>query len=273
MARDVHDLTIAASAPAVMQDGRYRYELESARTFVFSASENYIVSSSTIDGIEVYSYSFPHDRTGGEAALQYASEALKLYNELFVPYPHTRVSIVEADFPDGMEYSGMFFLGGDYYNIYDSTPRGYLTAIAVHETAHQWWYEQVGNDQALEPWLDEALCTYSERLYYEHIYPELLDNWWAFRVNYYDPVGWVNGSIYDYSSFRPYRDAVYLRGVHFLEELRSMIGDKAFFDFLRDYAKHFIGQQVTHSDFFALLQKHTAVDISDLKASYFDQDE
>jgi aminopeptidase N len=36
--------------------------------------------------------------------------------------------------------------------------------VAVHETAHQWFYAMVGDSQALHPWLDEAFATYSEQL-------------------------------------------------------------------------------------------------------------
>jgi Peptidase family M1 domain len=270
MEQPVQDLTLAASAPALQEADRYRYTLEGARSFAFSASQGYLVLSGSVGDVLVHSYAFPYDRTGGEAALQYASEALALYSELFGPYPHRMLSIVEADFLDGMEYSGMFFLSRGFYNIYDGTPGGYLTAIAVHETAHQWWYEQVGNDQALEPWLDEALCTYAERLYYEHVQPEFLDFWWAFRVDFYEPVGWVNGSIYDFSGFRPYRDAVYLRSAQFLEELRALAGDEAFFAFLRDYTARYRGQQVTAEDFFSLLGEHTSADLSALRATYFD---
>jgi hypothetical protein len=33
---------------------------------------------------------------------------------------------------------------------------------AAHETAHQWFYSLVGNDQARDPWLDEGLATWAE---------------------------------------------------------------------------------------------------------------
>jgi aminopeptidase N len=95
--------------------------------------------------------------------------------------------VVEAGFADGMEYDGLYFLGREYFAAYDGTPQNYLTALAAHETAHQWWYGLVGNDQALEPWLDEALCTYSELLFYEAVYPDLVDWWWTFRVNRFQP--------------------------------------------------------------------------------------
>ncbi len=49
------------------------------------------------------------------------------------------------------------------------------------------------------------------------------------------PAGWVDGTIYDHSSFRPYVNAVYLRGAQFLHDLGSAIGEEVFFQFLRDY--------------------------------------
>ncbi len=97
--------------------------------------------------------------------------------------------------------------------------------IGVHETAHQWWYARVANDQALEPWLDEALATYSEYLFYSHFHPELVKWWWGYRVDYFQPAGWVNQRIYDYGGSYPYRDGVYLRGARFFDQLRQRMGD------------------------------------------------
>jgi aminopeptidase N len=36
--------------------------------------------------------------------------------------------------------------------------------IAVHETAHQWFYAMVGDSQAEHAWLDEAFATHAEQL-------------------------------------------------------------------------------------------------------------
>jgi aminopeptidase N len=36
--------------------------------------------------------------------------------------------------------------------------------VAVHETAHQYFYAMLGNSQAQHPWLDEAFAVYSEQL-------------------------------------------------------------------------------------------------------------
>ena len=40
--------------------------------------------------------------------------------------------------------------------------RSGLQALVAHEVSHQWFYSLVGNNQAQDPWLDEALATFGE---------------------------------------------------------------------------------------------------------------
>jgi hypothetical protein len=277
LAEPIQDLVIAASAPAEKDGDTYVYHLEAARTFALSASNVYLVQTLSVGDVTIYSYSLSFDKDAGQEVLHNTADALQLFSELIMPYPHSTLSVVEADFLDGMEYDGLYFLSHGFYDLYDGTPKGYLTFIAAHETAHQWWYGLVGNDQALEPWLDEAMCTYMEHIFYENIYSDippgsdqsLVDWWWYYRVNFYDPVGWVDGTIYDFDQFRPYRDAVYLNGAKFLDDLRSLIGDQAFFAFLRDYASQNRYQIATATDFFAILEENTGKDLDGLLAEYF----
>ncbi len=260
---------IAASAPAAMSDGWHQYQLDAARNFTWSIVTDYQAISQTVGAITVQGYVLPRHLDAGRAALQATVQAVKVYSELFAPYPHSQLSFVEADFPDGMEYDGLYFLGPEYFEGYQGNPQGYLTAIAVHETAHQWWYALVGNDQAVEPWLDEALATYSESLFYEHTYPDLVKWWWQFRVKRFNPTGNVDSTIYDHDSFRPYVNAVYLRGALFLDEVRRQMGDEAFFEFLRKYAAEQADMVTSGEEFWAVLTMHQGINSSELKAEYF----
>lgn len=277
LAEPVPGLVIVASAPAETYGKSYHFHLDSARSFAISASTDYMLQTATVGDVTINSYFFPYDQKAGEQVLHDTTAALESYSRLFLPYPHASLSVVEADFLDGMEYDGLFFLSRGFYNLYDGTPQGYLTFIAAHETAHQWFYGIVGNDQALEPWLDEALCTYMEHIFYENVYADyatttgesIVDWWWYYRVNFYNPTGWVNGSIYDFNLFRPYRDAIYLNGAKFLQDIRTAIGDEAFFAFLKDYTRREAGQIATADDFFSILSKHTSKNLDNIFASYF----
>lgn len=262
-------LIAASNTPVMFENNTHTYFYENTRNFVWSLSPSYQFSQEIIDGITITSYYFPFHQLAGEHVLEDVVQAIKLYSDLFGAYPRKNLSIVEADFLDGMEYDGLFFLSKGFYNLYDGTPKGYLTTIAVHETAHQWWYTLIANDQALEPWLDEALCTYSEYLFYETVYPELREWWWQYRVEFYHPSGKINLPIYDYHGFLPYRDSTYLRGAKFLHDLRLKMGDEQFFKFLNDYAAENSNRISNDNTFWASILKVSPIDFNDLKSDYF----
>ncbi|HSB01905.1 MAG TPA: M1 family metallopeptidase [Anaerolineales bacterium] len=246
-----------------------RFVLEQGRTFALSMSDYFKVAKQTVGAVTVYSYYFGLYDAPGQAMLQTTVEALQAYSARFGPYRHKTMTAVQGDFNDGMEYSGLYFISRDYFNLYDGTPKNYLVIIAAHETAHQWWFDAVANDQALEPWLDEALATYSEHVYYETVHPDLVDWWWSYRYFEFDKAGYVDTQIYDGGGQRPYWDKVYLTGARFLEDLRKRVGDDIFFKFLRDYYAQFAGKRATGADFFRVLHENTAADITDLLIKYF----
>jgi hypothetical protein len=270
--------TDPANAPAVASsgaggavDGSAPYTLTAGRAFAFAMSREFKVATQQVGDVTVSSYYFAFSEYGGKGALDAAVQAVQIFSQRFGPYPHKSLAVVMADFNDGMEYSAFFYLSRDFYSLYNTAQDAvnYLVFVAAHETAHQWWFEQVGNDQAEQPWLDEALSTYSERLFYESAYPHLVSSWWAYRIDFYQPQGFVDIPIYEGQGFRPYTNAVYFRGAHFLEDLRLRLGDDVFFAFLQDYLSKERGRIATAADFFALLRQHTQADYSDIVRQYF----
>ncbi|MDT4944376.1 MAG: hypothetical protein QOH14_1109, partial [Pseudonocardiales bacterium] len=69
----------------------------------------------------------------------------------FGPFPYPSLSVArEPSEGGGIEYpSSILMLDGS-------------RVVAVHETAHQWFYAMVGDSQALHPWMDEAFAVYAE---------------------------------------------------------------------------------------------------------------
>jgi hypothetical protein len=260
---------VAASAPGEPNGDWTRYQLNGARTFVLSASDRFKMDDSAVGSVKIRSYYFAGDENAGGAVTWMATQSLGLYDVKFAPFPYQSISIVETDVPDGQEYDGLVFLSTNFYAEYNGTAKSNLITIGTHEIAHQWWFGLVGDDQALEPWLDEAMATYSERIFYQYNYPNYGNWWWDFRVNYFGPYGYVDQSIYSFSTFRAYVNAVYLNGALFLEDLRTRVGDDAFFAFLKDYASRYARKHVTAEDFFATLRWHTDADFSDILQKYF----
>ncbi len=262
-------LVIAASAPLNAREGNcFRYLTTAVRNFSLAVSPEYQVTTQVSNLATVIAYTFPEHSEKGNRAAQLALGAWQTYTEIYGPNQRSFLTIVEADMTDGLECDGLFYLSDWYFKTADETPQNYFELLTVHETAHQWFFGLVANDQANEPWLDEALATYSELLFLESHHPELVNWWWNFRVHSFTPQGYVNSTIYEFNDSRPYINAVYLNGVRFLKGIRQALGDQTFMTFLRNYAQ--AEENYRHAMFFFdLLAKSSDADISDLLSIYF----
>ena len=274
---DPTNAPVVASSGEASPNGEWtRYTLTAGRAFVFSMSPYFQVDSTKVGDVTIYSYYYNYSTFDipGRLSLTTTAQAVQLYSQRYGPYPHKTLSVIMGNFPDGMEYSASYFTSFGYYNLLAGDPTNSIYKLSViylaaHETAHQWWFEQVANDQALEPWLDEAMATYSEHIFFETYYPDQLKLWWYVRSDQYNPQGFVDIPVYDGGGFRTYTNAVYFEGAHFLDDLRTRIGDQAFFAFLQDYLKQENGKIATSDDFFRILHTHTQTDFSDIVKKYF----
>lgn len=79
--------------------------------------------------------------------------ALTQHAKRFGPFPFPSLSVARVPASGGgIEYpSSILMLDGSQL-------------VAVHETAHQWFYAMVGDSQARHAWLDEAFASYAEQL-------------------------------------------------------------------------------------------------------------
>jgi hypothetical protein len=79
--------------------------------------------------------------------------AIRELSARFGPFPFPSLSVARVPSQGGgVEYpSAILMLDGS-------------REVAVHETAHQWFYAMIGDSQSLHPWLDEAFAMYAEGL-------------------------------------------------------------------------------------------------------------
>ena len=81
--------------------------------------------------------------------------AMRSHVQRFGPFPYARLAVaVLPDIRGGIEYPGAVLLGTGQDK----------DATVSHEVAHEWFYGLVGDDQARDPWLDEAFATYAEAI-------------------------------------------------------------------------------------------------------------
>jgi hypothetical protein len=79
--------------------------------------------------------------------------ALRFYAQRYGGYPWPTYTLAAMSDPAGLfgvAYPTVGFIG-------DSS-----LVLVPHETAHQWFYSLVGNDQARDPWVSEGLATWAQ---------------------------------------------------------------------------------------------------------------
>ena len=241
------NLTLIASGtctpPAPNPDGSETWTCVAGPVRDFNAilGPEYQVESRVVDGVTVNSFFYPYVRhtEGGEWALDYAAEAVRLFSRRFGPYPFTELDVIETPTrAGGIEYPGLIVINSGYYETLSEQ----MEWVVVHEVAHQWWYSLVGNDQVDEPWLDEALTQYSTLLYFEHCYgagvaAALVEQ--VFQQPYEElmasgrdaPVG-LPVAAYSGEDYGP---VVYRKGPLYFHALRDEVGDADFRAILQTY--------------------------------------
>jgi hypothetical protein len=124
--------------------------LDSARD-VSVAAGPFAVSDSVVDGVKLRLGAY--SMKVRDALVPQFQRAITQLSKRFGPFPFPSLSVARLPAEGGgIEYpSSILMLDGS-------------RLVAVHETAHQWFYAMVGDSQALHPWLDEAFANYAEEL-------------------------------------------------------------------------------------------------------------
>jgi len=228
----------------------------------------YQVVQRKVGDILVRSYYLPGDDAAGKAALTYAAAALQIYSHHFGPYPFRKMDIAAAMLLNrGMEYPTLSELGSQLYG----NARNQLEFLTAHEVGHQWWYNQVGNDQIREPWLDEGLTEYSTYYYYEDVYGRdmaeyIRKNRWEIPVRYIRsrgldaPLG-LSSKAYTRDN---YETIVYGKGALFFHTLRQRVGDKMFEKILRTYLRRYRYRIATAHDLQQVIEDVSGQPVDDL---------
>ena len=173
-----------------------------------------------------------------------------------------------------MEYPALSMISYDL-------KEGEIAPVVVHETAHQWWYSQVGSDQFDSAWQDEGLAEYSSALFFgEH--PD-------YGVTYRDFVGAserayraffsvysqikgdadtrMNRPLSSFESGYEYRSVAYDKGVILFDRVREVTGEKKFFSALKTYCKEYAGKIASPEEMIACFHRAGA-NVEGLFASF-----
>jgi hypothetical protein len=147
-----------------------------------------------------------------------AVQAVGQFVRRFGAFPYAALTLVAMEHVKsaGVEYPGMIFVGSRRYDD-----------VVPHEVAHQWFYGLVGDDQARDPWLDEAFATYAQSLFNDDA-----ENF----LGALDSGGDVGAPMTYWDRHRrDYGRVVYAKGAAALLTARDTVGEATFDALLRCY--------------------------------------
>jgi hypothetical protein len=213
---------VQAGAPTATADGRrtWRFTATSVRD-VAVTSGHMRRASSTVSGVPVVVGVTASMSDDAATVLRAITAAMRDHVTRLgrFPFEHLSVTVI-PDVSGGIEFPGAILLGHNQ-----------LDATASHEVAHEWFYGLVGDNQARDPWLDEAFATYVEAL----------DNGQSQR--YQSAAVPASGrnrvgrpmTFWENKGSRTYFRSVYLQGASALLRARSAVGSATFDRAIRCY--------------------------------------
>lgn len=199
---------------AISADGRTQtITADQVRDVVLTLARDYRWLDATVGDTRIRVATRP----GGNptALMNAAKRALTRIEALLGPYPYPLLTIAQSAGGYGMEGPGVVW-------IPPGTAAGNLPYLVAHEVAHQWFYALVGNDQAREPFADEAAADMVAR--------HVLSLRRASRCS----TAPLDRSIYRYGS-ACYYEVVYIQGGNLLDDARRRMGNTAYWNALRRY--------------------------------------
>ena len=246
------------------------------RDFALVVSNKFKVVSANNKFVAIDYYYF--DDENEKSSLQAAVDAIACFSKMIGEYPYECFSVVQADFVyGGMEYPNLVLVSGEIENADD------YKNVIIHETAHQWWYGLVGNNEFEHPWLDEALADYCTMLFYDKVegynltHAKMIEasrqNYNTFVSVYTDVLGNLDTSmraVDKYTTEPEYTYCTYVKGVLMYESLSDILGQKKFANCLQTYYNDFKFKNAKPEDLISSFEKASKTELKNFFSSWVD---
>lgn len=279
------DLVLVTTGVEVEHEGQGGHQVRRfvsgpVRDFAIMADPGLVSASTEVNGTTVTSYYHPENVGGGEQVLEWATQSLAIFTELFGPYPYTTLDLVAVPALIGYEFPQLIFIGADYYPdpVTSGSRIGAIEFLVAHEVAHQWWYGLVGSNPHRHAFLDEGLTEYSAVLYFEQQYGlEVAEA--QFDAGLVLRYATMLITDEDYIADQPtaafpdiltYYTTVYRKAGLGFAALRAEIGDEAFFAGLQHYAETMRFEVANPDDLLTVFEEASGRDLDELWHLWFE---
>lgn len=209
-------------------------------------SESYI-SLDGQDTMAIDYYVLPEDLENSKLDFKQHPDMIRFFAETFGEYPFIKEKYGVAEFLwqlGAMEHQTITGVASNMVTGKDL----YLDTY-VHELAHQWWGDAVGPKSWKDIWLNEGFSSYCEALFFEfRSGKSALQSTMLSKKSDNFP-----GKLSKPGAFL-FTRTVYDKGAWVLHMLRGELGDKIFFNILREYFETYKYSNASTKDFIKICE-------------------
>ena len=226
------------------------------------AVSNYAKLEMPCGAVSITFYVYPEDRTLAERYLRKTCRTLRLFSQIFGPYPFAKYAVVTTPITSGIENASCTFVNR---RVLEDGEEGHWTL--AHELAHQWFGNAVSISDWDDIWLSEGFATFAEALYAQQI---------GLPGGYEDRIKGFLRNLKDSSAYSAFpiirtvedprehlNPVVYLKGALILHILRQQVGGEKFDDILRRYYSRYRDRSVSTGDFLETVSDVAGTTVSD----------
>ncbi len=238
-------------------DFHFPYPLFESDGISLIASKDFVVNKDKCDGIEIYTYLLPSEAHFAKPFIEHTKRYLKRYNKILGRYPYKRLSIVEHFDRAGYSLPTYIFLGREDFKLpIEKTPLG-------HEILHQWFGNYVFTDYDRGNW-NEGFTIYFADHYYEEArgygYKCRRRILSGYKSHVKEAIEFPLEDFverYDYVS----RSIGYGKSAMVVHMLRHIVGEKAFYEAVKDFVKANRFKVATWDDIQRAFERRTKMEL------------
>lgn len=180
-----------------------------------------------------------------------AVKVFQFLSSTFGKYPFDTYSIIQGG-DGGMEYPMCTLILGE------GSQAG-LNGVMAHEVAHSWYQMTLASNEALYSWMDEGFTDFAS----DEALNSITNQPNTHAGSYASYFGLVNSGLQEvasqhsdhYNTNRAYSTAAYSMGAVFLQQLKYLIGDEAFYKGMKRYYNTWKMRHPEPNDFVRIMEK------------------
>jgi len=248
------------------------YHAEDVHDFSWTCSPEYLEYFTKAQDVDIRLLIQPDHVGQAQRHLDAAKGAVTFFQDQYGDYPFSNLTVVDprrgAQGSGGMEYPTLITAGTTY-----KLPNGIrsLEHVIHHEFGHNYWYHLLASNEFEESWMDEGINSYTDLVYAEHNYQNMVDMF-GFKLPYLTinrfavMMGGDRDSIvkkaWEFYSEGSYGVNSYMKTAIVLKTLENYVGADVMNRIMREYVQRWRFKHPVSQDFFDIVNEVSGQDLN-----------